>query len=90
MNPGFIGEFPDEAEAGMLNSTLSSSSLLSSLELRDTPVYEPSIRALLGTASHCCEVVVLKLRTPEAGGARQGRGAQARSRASVVINLRNL
>jgi len=41
----------------------SSSVLLSSLELSDTKVYEPYIRALLGTASHFCEVVVLKLRT---------------------------
>ena len=31
-----------------------SSSLLSSLELRDTKVYEPWIRALLGTAPHFC------------------------------------
>ena len=37
-----------------------SSSLLSSLELSDTKVYEPQIRALLGTASHFCKVVVLK------------------------------
>jgi len=41
----------------------SSALLLSSLELSDTKVYEPSIRALLGTASHFCEVVVLELRT---------------------------
>jgi len=40
-----------------------SSLLLSSLELSDTNVYAPYIRALLGTASHFCEVVVLKLRT---------------------------
>ena len=39
----------------------SSSLLLSSLELSDTQVHEPSIRALLGTASRFCEVVVLKL-----------------------------
>ena len=32
----------------------SSSLLLSSLELSDTKVYEPQIRALLGTASHFC------------------------------------
>ena len=32
-----------------------SSLLLSSLELSDTKVYEPYIRALLGTASHFCE-----------------------------------
>ena len=40
----------------------SSSSLLSRLELSDTKVYEPWIRALLGTVSHFCEVLVLKLR----------------------------
>ena len=34
-----------------------------SLKLSDTRVYEPQIRALLGTASHFCEVIVLKLRT---------------------------
>ena len=39
----------------------SSSLLLSSLELSDTHVYEPYIRALFGTASHICEVFVLKL-----------------------------
>jgi len=43
--------------------TFSSALLLSSLELSDAKVYEPQIRALLGTASHFCEVVVLKLRT---------------------------
>ena len=35
----------------------SSSSLLSSLELSDTQVYEPYIRARLGTAAHFCEAV---------------------------------
>jgi len=34
----------------------SSSLLLSSLELSDTQVYAPSIRARLGTAEHFCEV----------------------------------
>ena len=33
--------------------------LLSSLELSDTKVYAPQVRALLGTASHFCGVVVL-------------------------------
>ena len=33
--------------------------LLSSLELRDTPVYEPEIRARLGTTAHFCKLVVL-------------------------------
>jgi len=45
----------------------SSSFLLSSLELSDAKVYEPCIRALLGTASEFCEVVVLKLRTTYQG-----------------------
>ena len=34
-----------------------------SLKLSDTRVYEPQIRARLGTTTHLCEVVVLKLRT---------------------------
>jgi len=38
-----------------------SSLLHSSLELSDTKVYEPYVRALLGTAAHFCKVVVLKL-----------------------------
>ena len=46
------------AVAGL--STSSFSLLLSSLELSDTKVYEPYTRALLGAASHFCEVVVLK------------------------------
>ena len=33
-----------------------------SLTLSDTRVYEPQIRARLGTTAHFCEVVVLKLR----------------------------
>jgi len=45
----------------------SSSLLLSRLELSDTKVYEPQIRALLGTASHFCELVVLKFKTVDAG-----------------------
>ena len=41
-------------EGGKKVCFISSSLLLSSLELRDTKVYEPYIRALLGTASHFC------------------------------------
>ena len=33
-----------------------------SLKLSDTRVYEPQIRARLGTTAHFCKVVVLKLR----------------------------
>jgi len=40
---------------------LFSSLLLSSLEMSDTKVYEPQIRARLGTAAHFCKVFVLKL-----------------------------
>ena len=39
------------------------------LELSDTKVYEPDIRALLGTASHYCEAVVLKSRAVPSGTA---------------------
>jgi len=44
----------DNAIAPKGSGTSSSALLLSSLELRDTKVYEPQIRALLGTASHFC------------------------------------
>ena len=43
--------------------------LLSSLELSDTKVYGPYLRALLGPAAHFCEVVVRKLRTAPIGTA---------------------
>ena len=45
-----------------LSSRTSSSSLLSSLGSSDTSVYEPGIRALLGTAALLCKEVFLKLR----------------------------
>ena len=51
--------------------TLSSSLLLSSLELSYAEVYEPYIRAPLGTASRFCEVV--KPWTKEGRGTRRGR-----------------
>jgi len=38
------------------NREPSSSSLLSSLEFSDTTIYEPYIRALLGTVPHFCTV----------------------------------
>ena len=44
----------------------SSALLLSSLELSDTTIYEPSLRAFLGTAPLFCQVVVLNLSTPSA------------------------
>ena len=40
----------------IIAQTYSSSLLLPSLELSDTDVYEPEIRAHLGTASHFCAV----------------------------------
>ena len=54
----------------------SSSLLLTSLELSDTTVYAPQIRARLGTAAHFCEVVVLKFDPwiPKKG--YQGRNAE--------------
>ena len=64
---------------------LLSSLLLSSLELSDTQVYGPQIRALLGTASHFCEVVVLKLRTVPIGTALSLRTLRV-----VVLKLRTV
>ena len=57
-----------------------SSSLLSSLELSGTKIYEPYIRDLLGTAPHFCQVVVLELLW--AAGANRGaaRPGEARCR----------
>jgi len=43
-----VGDF------GISKVFFSSSLLLSSLELSDTQVHEPYIRALFGTASHFC------------------------------------
>ena len=52
-----LGIFKDLYEMSLVTS--SSSFLLSSLELSNTKVYEPQIRALLGTATHFCQAVVL-------------------------------
>ena len=49
---------------GPCYASFSSSLLLLSLELSDTHVDGPYIRALLGTASQFCEVVDLKLHQP--------------------------
>ena len=54
-------EDEDDEDTCKLFAEVSLSLLLSSLELSDTNVYAPSIRALLGTALCFCEVVVLPL-----------------------------
>ena len=46
----------------MLRALAQSSVLRSGLEVSDTKVHEPSIRALLGTSSDFCEAVVLQLK----------------------------
>jgi len=51
----------------MPQGATSSSLLLSSIELSDSHVYGPQIRAFFGTASHFCEAVVLKLRSVPIG-----------------------
>jgi hypothetical protein len=61
-----------------------SSLSLSSLELIDTKVYEPEVRALLGTAAHFCEVVVLKSRT-RTGFSHRFRGGLAFHAHSLLI-----
>ena len=67
---GFFAEWEDDdrwANASLIPlksaPTVTSSSSLSILELSGTQVYEPHIRALLGTTSQFCEVVILKSRT---------------------------
>ena len=68
-NLGIVRQFDESLlrRTAGANSSLrhpsSSSLVLSSLELSDTKVYEPSIRARLGTASHFCEAVVLRSRS---------------------------
>ena len=67
--------------------------LLSSLELSDTKVYEPQIRALLGTASHFCEVIVPKLRSvagADPGGAGEGLRPARPGRARLGTTLEPL
>ena len=54
-----------------------SSVLLSSLELYDTTIYEPEIRALLGTAPHFCSAVGFELRTaPQVAAAQSIAGVK--------------
>ena len=49
------------------------------LELSDTRVYEPEIRALLGAASHSCKAVVLTSRTVPSGTIRAALPCQAQA-----------
>ena len=70
------------------SSESSSSVLLSSLEMSDAKVYEPYIRARLGTAAHFCEVVVLKLRTAPIAGAGTASSAADRARGVQRIQRR--
>ena len=55
-----------------------------SLHLSDTRVYEPQIRARLGTTTHLCEVVVLKLRAVP-GGERDQHGDRRFSSSSLLL-----
>ena len=48
---------PPRMNPALLLGVASSSLLLSSLEMSDTPVYEPAIQALLGTALQFCVCV---------------------------------
>ena len=55
--------------------------LLSRLESSDTKVYAPKIRALLGTASHFCEVASLEERSPSSLSLERPVGACVNRRA---------
>jgi hypothetical protein len=48
---------PVDIPESVVDPFFSSPFSLSSLELSDTKVYEPEVRAILGTALHFCEVV---------------------------------
>jgi len=65
---GFGGPLGSATSTSSATAMLRSffSLLLSSLELRDTKVYEPQMRALLGTASHFCKVVEVRFRAKRA------------------------
>jgi len=54
-------------ERTVLSLSSSSSLLRSSLELSDTKVYEPQIRARLGATANFCKAVVLKLSALSSG-----------------------
>ena len=78
----------------------SSSLLLASLGWSDTKVYEPQLRALLGTTSHFCEMFVLEPRTVPKYTTlslgilrvirRESRGASVIDRPSVLLKTWNL
>ena len=55
-----LEEMKRSRQLPLMQVPLSSTLLLASQELSDTQVYEPYIRARLGTAAHFCEVVVLR------------------------------
>ena len=76
---------------------VSSSVFISSLELSDTKVYETSARAVLGTTTHFCRVVVLKLRAVPIGTALSlrvlrliRRGAQAMYKRGLNLRTTSL
>jgi len=77
--------FGGEKRPGSSNSSSSLySSLLSSLELSDTKVYEPYIRARLETAAHFCKLVSTNqaetaLRESERARERESRTRWART-----------
>jgi len=62
----------------------SSSLLLSSLEMSDTEVYEPEIRARLGPVAHFCEVVILSVMS--AGGLGGRRTTSLRLHLAMIQN----
>ena len=63
METAKVSQVETPKDKSLCGQESSSSLLLSSIELSDTKVYEPLLRALLGTASQFCEVVVPKSRT---------------------------
>ena len=55
----------------------------------DTPIYGPSIRALLGTAPHFCQAVVLKLRTACLLADRPAAAGDGHRAYSLLVMLKN-
>ena len=74
--------------AALLLATSSSSLSLSRLELSDTEVYEPQMRALHGTALQLCEVLDIRSKTVRLSGRNNCMsGAAARNISFFIITL---
>jgi len=89
--PTSLSEIADETRRSFFFFTLVTGPRRSLfLKLGDTRVYEPQIRARLGTTAHFCGVVVLKLRAVAGGGgAARWLATQRQPRGKSMVPLVN-